>query len=372
MAGVSFCSRVLHPRCPTFSGRLACRAVNVSVINIRNKGYAIQFNEFGDPSKVLQKVDIGKCEVGPEDIGVKVLAAPINPADINTIQGTYGVKPELPAVAGLEGVGQVIEVGKNVKNLDIGSWVLLPGDSWGTWRQYGVGNYTKFRKISNRLSLVTAATMTVNPPTAFRMLSDFVKLQPGDTFIQNGANSGVGQAAIQIAKSMGITSINVVRDRPNLDELKKSLKALGADYVVTEDELRSTVMKDVLAVVPPPRLALNCVGGKNATDMLRHLATGSTMVTYGGMSKQPVTVPTAALIFKDLKIVGFWRTQWAKQSANTKLDDEMYEYLSRIAIEGKLQPPAHNLVPLEEFRDAVSKSMKSFAGGKQILVMDDS
>lgn len=80
--------------------------------------------------------------------------------------------------------------------------------------------------------------MTVNTPTAFRMLSDFETMHPGDTVIQNGANSGVGQAAIQIAKSMGLNSINVVRDRPNLQELKDFLKSLGADFVVTEEELR--------------------------------------------------------------------------------------------------------------------------------------
>ncbi|KAL1435751.1 hypothetical protein MTO96_010536 [Rhipicephalus appendiculatus] len=178
------------------------------------------------------------------------------------------------------------------------------------------------------------------------MLSDFVTMMPGDTFIQNGANSGVGQAAIQIGKSMGLNSINIVRDRPNLQELKDNLKSLGADYVVTEEELRTPVMKDIFAVVPPPKLALNCIGGKNATDMMRHL-------------------------MKDIKVVGFWRTLWAKEHGNTKLDDEMYDYLTKISMEGKLQPPAHNLVPFENYADAVRMSMESFTGAKQVLVMDE-
>lgn len=129
-------------------------------------------------------------------------------------------------------------------------------------------------------------------------------------------------------------------------------------------------MKEIFAVVPPPRLALNCIGGKNATDMMRHIARGGTMVTYGGMSRQPLMVSTAALIFQDIKVVGFWRTQWAKENANTKADDEMYEYLSKIAIEGKLQPPVHTLVRFENYQDAVKMSMESFSGSKQILVMD--
>ncbi|XP_064473142.1 enoyl-[acyl-carrier-protein] reductase, mitochondrial-like [Ornithodoros turicata] len=365
-----FCERVFCFRSQVGLCSPICNAAYSG--NVRRKSYAIQYTEFGDPNKVLQKVEVEREKVGPEDVGVKVLAAPINPADINIIQGTYGVKPKLPAIAGLEGVAQVTEVGSNVKNLSAGNWVLMPGDKMGTWRQHGVANHKKFRKISDKLGLVTAATLTVNPPTAYRMLSDFVKLEPGDTFIQNGANSGVGQAAIQIGKCMGLKSINVVRNRPNLEELKKSLQALGADHVVTEEDLRTDVMKNVLSAVPPPRLGLNCVGGKATSDMMRHLANDATIVTYGGMSRQPLTVSVAALIFKNLKAVGFWRTHWAKLHSMTKVDDEMYDFLTRIALDGKLRPPAHNTVPLDNFQEAVRKSMEAFTGAKQILVMDES
>lgn len=69
------------------------------------------------------------------------------------------------------------------------------------------------------------------------MIKDFENVE-GGTIIQNGANSGVGQAVIQIAKSLNINTINVVRDRPNLEALKSYLSSLGATYVVTENELR--------------------------------------------------------------------------------------------------------------------------------------
>uniref|UniRef100_G3MQR0 Enoyl-[acyl-carrier-protein] reductase, mitochondrial n=1 Tax=Amblyomma maculatum TaxID=34609 RepID=G3MQR0_AMBMU len=361
---------VFQSRSLLFSSSKPCHAMNI--IWSRKKSHAVQYKEFGDPCKVLELTEDPAPEsLGAEEILVKILAAPINPSDINIIQGTYGYRPDLPAKAGLEGVGEVVEVGPQVRNMEVGSWVLLPGGAWGTWRNFGKGDQKGFRKVSNKLDIVTAATMTVNTPTAFRMLSDFETMMPGDTFIQNGANSGVGQAAIQIGKSMGLNSVNIVRDRPNLQELKDTLKSLGADYIVTEEELRTPVMKDIFAVVPPPKLALNCVGGKNATDMMRHLARGGTMVTYGGMSKQPVIVSTAALIFQNIKVVGFWRTFWAKEHANSKLDDEMYDYLTKISLEGKLQPPAHNLVPFQSYEDAVRMSMESFAGAKQILVMDE-
>lgn len=67
----------------------------------------------------------------------------------------------------------------------------------------------RLRVVSNKLELVTACTLAVNPPTAYRMLKDFVDLKKGDTVIQNGANSGVGQAVIQIAKAMGYHTVSL-------------------------------------------------------------------------------------------------------------------------------------------------------------------
>lgn len=96
----------------------------------------------------------------------------------------------------------------------------------------------------------------------------------GDYVIQNGANSAVGQAVIQIAKAWGIKTINVVRDRPNLDELKEYLMSLGATQVITEEELGKRETKSKLKGWlngQKLRLALNNVGGKNATELGRYL-----------------------------------------------------------------------------------------------------
>ncbi len=70
------------------------------------------------------------------------------------------------------------------------------------------------------------------------MLRQFVQLSPGDVVVQNGANSGVGEAVIQMARKMGLVSVNIVRDRDGIEELKSYLKELGADHVWTEEEHR--------------------------------------------------------------------------------------------------------------------------------------
>uniref|UniRef100_A0A8C3PII0 Enoyl-[acyl-carrier-protein] reductase, mitochondrial n=1 Tax=Calidris pygmaea TaxID=425635 RepID=A0A8C3PII0_9CHAR len=267
---------------------------------------------------VLKDLEVAK--LGDSDVHVKMLAAPINPADINMIQGTYPILSPLPAVGGNEGVGEVLEVGRRVATLRPGDWVIPASTGLGTWRTRGVFPEETLLKVPRDIPVLSAATLSVNPCTAYRMLTDFQSLAPGDSVIQNAANSGVGQAVIQIAKAFGIKTINVVRDRPDLPKLVERLMAMGADHVITEEMLRKPEMKDLFKSVPKPRLALNCVGGKSTTEMLRHLQPKGTMVTYGGMAKQPVTVPVSAFIFRDVQLRGFWMTQWKKDHAQGEQD----------------------------------------------------
>ncbi|GAA6072352.1 enoyl-[acyl-carrier-protein] reductase, mitochondrial isoform X1, partial [Tachysurus ichikawai] len=123
-------------------------------------------------------------------------------------------------------------------------------------------------------------------------------------------------------------------------------------------------------VCPRPKLALNGVGGKSATELLRHLQTGGTMVTYGGMAKQPVTVPVSALIFKDVKVRGFWVTRWKRDN---KHNDEalrcMLDELCTLILAGKLSAPSCTEVGIKDFHKALDNAMKPYISSKQILVM---
>ncbi|XP_041256048.1 enoyl-[acyl-carrier-protein] reductase, mitochondrial isoform X2 [Onychostruthus taczanowskii] len=284
------------------------------------------YERHGEPAAVVQLKDLEVPKLGDCDVHVKMLAAPINPADINMIQGT--------------------------------------------WRTRGVFPEEMLLKVPSDIPVLCAATLSVNPCTAFRLLADFESLAPGDSVIQNAANSGVGQAVIQIARASGVKTINVVRDRPDLPKLVERLMALGADHVVTEEMLRKPEMKDIFKSIPRPRLALNCVGGKSTTEMLRHLQPKGTMVTYGGMAKQPVMVPVSAFIFRDMRFRGFWMTQWRKDHAQ---DQEsvaaMMDALCQLIRRGQLTAPACTEVPLQDYRAALEASMKPFVSSKQILLL---
>jgi len=334
------------------------------------------YAEHGDPVRVLQRVDspVMPSQLKDTEVLIRMLASPVNPADINMIQGAYRLLPKLPAVGGNEGVGEVMQVGKAVTELQTGDWVIPAAAGWGTWRMVAVCPSSEVMKVQRDISVVSAATLAVNPPTAYRMLVDFVKLSPGDYIIQNGANSGVGQAVIQIAAQMSLHTINVIRvGRPDHDQLVEYLKELGATYVVTDEYLKSKEMIDLVESLPSgaPRLALNCVGGRSFIDLLKHVAFRGVAVTYGGMSKQPLSVPTGPLIFNDVKLYGFWNTRWNSENRGSDSANHMWNYLTSLMRSGHLREPLHRLVRMEDFNNAIRRSMEPLVSEKQILILNE-
>lgn len=336
---------------------------NMSVI-----AKSLKYSQFGEPPDVLKICEETINEPVNNEVLVKIIAAPINPADINTIQGKYPVKPDFPAIGGNECVGEVIAVGPKVTNIKSGDHVVPFATGLGTWTSYAKYSEDKLFAIPKDISIPMAATITVNPCTAYRMLKDFIQLKPGDTVIQNGANSAVGQSVHQLCKAWNINSIGIVRDRKEIADLKNYLKNLGATEVLTEDEIRTTdIFKS--KKLQKPILALNCVGGKNATEITRHLNNGGYMITYGGMSREPVTVTTASLIFKDITFKGYWMTRWTKENFNSDERSKMFNDLFSLIRSGNFKEPIHEMISLSNYKTAMEAvvNFKGFTGKKFIL-----
>jgi len=326
------------------------------------------YHKYGKPSEVL-KFDFQELthEVGPDEVLVRMLAAPINPSDINQVEGTYPVKPaSLPAVGGNEGVGEVALVGENVTHLEPLDRVIPAISAMGTWTSAFHARAEDLLKVPADLPVELTGTMAVNPCTAYRMLQDFVPLQPGDTVIQNASNSGVGQAAIQIARSMDVESICLVRDRDDFDETAERLMAYGASLVISEPEARTKEGRARMEAFKPPSLGLNCVGGRACITLMRALDHGGTMVTYGGMSRQPVSVPAGLLIFNDARVVGFWMTRWnSLQTRETR--ETMLEEVGALIRAGSLNLH-YKTRTLDEHAEAIEAAQQGFIGKKQIFL----
>src|SRR5712691_5864956 len=154
---------------------------------------AIQIEAFGNPAEVVKAVDVP--DVGAPAAGEVVIAleaSPINQYDLLMIAGGYGYRPRLPAIMGTEGVGRVIAVGAGVKHLKEGDRTLVPF-LHPTWAERIKTDAPWLRPLPPG-DINQFAMMGVNPPTAYLLLTDIVKLPRGSWVIQNGANSGVGRA----------------------------------------------------------------------------------------------------------------------------------------------------------------------------------
>lgn len=320
----------------------------------------VRIHEFGDPASVVRVEEEPLAGPGSGEVLVEMLAAPINPADINVLEGRYGRLPTLPAIPGIEGVGVVVELGEGVRDLAIGRWVKMPA-GFGTWRDALVIKADECIALPDGMDVEQAAMISVNPPTAWRMLEDFVDLAPGDWVLQNAANSGVGRCVIAIARRRGLKTLNVVRRRELVDELK----ALGADAVVLEDE---PYFKDIAAISggPRPRLALNAVGGESAGRLMRCLAPGGTMVTYGGMSKQSFGVSAAQMIFSDLRLRGFWVTRWMKEVPRERVVD-LYSKIGPLVKDGTLRVAVDSTFPIEKAAEAIRRASEGGRSGKVLF-----
>lgn len=358
---------------------------------------AVIYSNHGEPLQVLRthKYEIDDENLDDGSIIVRTLGSPINPSDINQIQGVYPSKPEKTtelgtsepsAVCGNEGLFEVVKVGSSVSGFNIGDWCIPSTVNMGTWRTHMLCEEKQMTKVNNPeqsklqgklhgLTVNQGATVSVNPLTAYLMLTHYVKLTPGkDWFIQNGGNSAVGKYAIQIAKLLGFNSISVVRDRPNIEELKKELESLGATKVITEEQNESKdfggeIKKWIKESGGEVKLALNCVGGKNATGIARKLSPNGLMLTYGGMSMQPVILPTSLHIFKNITSAGFWVTALTKK--NPELRKETLARIIELYEDGKLLDAPSiqtKFDPKDSLSDYYLKAIKDSKNGKQLII----
>lgn len=328
----------------------------------------LRYKEYGDPVKVVEIAEETLSDPTGNEVLVKILAAPVNPADINTIQGKYAIKPPLPAIPGNECIGEVIVTGPNTTKVKPGDKITPFARGTGTWRSHAVYNEDDLIILPKQIGIVEGATINVNPCTAFRMLKDFVNLKPGDTVIQNGANSAVGQIVHQLCRQWKLNSVGIVRDRPELPKLVDYLKGLGATEILTDTDLRTTTLFKS-GKLHKPKLALNCVGGKNALEIVRHLDKKGIMVTYGGMSREPLTVPTAALIFNDIRFVGFWMTRWTQENPNNPERTAMFNELIQLMVDGKIKAPQHQIISYRDYKEALENAIRlqGFVEKKYIL-----
>jgi mitochondrial enoyl-[acyl-carrier protein] reductase / trans-2-enoyl-CoA reductase len=321
---------------------------------------AVVYERHGNPPDVLRVETQPWPKAADDEAVVQMRAAPINPADLNAIEGKYPGRREVPAVPGFEGAGVVVDVGRDVTTIAGGALVILPHNI-GTWREALAVKASELVAVPPGIEPVHAAMLKINPMTAWRLLHDFVDLKPDDWLIQNAANSAAGRAVMQIARELGYRTVNVVRRAELIDELR----AEGADLVLVDGEnLREEVRSATSGA--PILLGLNAVGGESALRLANCLAPGSTMVTFGAMSLQPLKIPNGLLIFKDLRFRGIWINKWY-DNATMQERMEAFWRLFEMAKRGLLTTRVEKAYPIEQAQAAVAHAAQGKRTGKIIF-----
>jgi mitochondrial enoyl-[acyl-carrier protein] reductase / trans-2-enoyl-CoA reductase len=324
-------------------------------------GKQLVFSEFGNPKAVLHLEDhpLTSESPAPGEVRVRILAAPLNPADINTIEGTYGVKPPLPATPGIEGCG-VVEASASPD--------FEPGDKVAflrrasTWASHTTVPSESLFKLPPGIDPLQAAMLKVNPATAWQLLHGFSMLEDGSWIVQNAGNSAVGRCVIQLARDLGIHTVSFVRRA----ELVEELQALGADHVFIDDDAGLASAREVLGGANA-ELAFNAVGGESALRLMKLLRESGTHITYGAMGRKPITLPNGLLIFRDIQVRGLWVSRWIENAPAAEVRG-VYENLAARVAAGKLVQPVDSTYPLEKAGEALARLEAPDRSGKVLFV----
>jgi NADPH:quinone reductase-like Zn-dependent oxidoreductase len=312
------------------------------------------------PQDVIDAVPFDRPVLAPGRALVAVLAAPINPSDVLMLTGQYGQLPPLPAVGGSEGVGRVVELGPQTQGPAVGQMVLLPAGS-GTWASHVVVPAAHLVPLPNDADPKQLAMLTVNPPTASLLLSDFASLQPGDWVIQNSANSGVGSYVVQLARLRGLKTVNIVRR----ESAVAGVQAQGGDVVLVDgDDLAERVKAATGGAAI--KLGIDAVGGSATMRLAATLAEGATVVNYGALSGEPCVLSPRELVFRDVTLKGFWLARWFRTTPMTQQRALLGELAGLIAA-GQLSTPIQATYDVEQIKEAVAAAAAGERQGK-ILV----
>lgn len=338
---------------------------------------AVALFEHGGP-EVLSYTDLPEPEVGPQDVLVRLKAAALNHMDLFAREGWKGLTLEFPHVLGADGAGRVEEVGADVEEAQPGDAVVVnPGLNCGKCGfcrrgedslcvEYGIlgehrdGTYAEFVKVPGRNVLPLkegfpfeeAAAVPLVFMTAWRMLVDRARVQPGEDVLVLGAGGGVASAAIQIAKLQGATVFATSGTEGKLQKARE----IGADHVFNYREepfgkavWKATEKRGVDVVV-------DCVGEATWSDSIRVLAKNGRLVTCGATSGPRGETDIRYVFWRQLRILG---STMGTRAGLERVLEHVWA--------GELRPLVHAVYPLAEARRAHEDLEAGVQFGKLVL-----
>lgn len=317
-------------------------------------------HRFGEPADVLVAADAPVPRPGPGEVRIRMRLAPIHNHDLLTVKGAYGWKPTLPAIGGSEGFGTVDALGEGVTGLVPGQRVSA-ASGHGTWAGYFIAQARMVVPIPDAIADEMAAQLIAMPLSAL-MLLEFLHVEPGQWVVQNAANGAVGKTLAMLAAARGVKVLGLVRRDAGVDEMA----ALGiANVLSTEAADWKTRARAILGTAGAVA-AVDSVGGRASADLVALLGDGGTLVSFGAMGNEPMAIPPGELIFRQVKVKGFWGSKVSREMAVADKQRLVGELLQRAA-GGQLVLPVDAIHDLEDVAQAAAASLRPGRTGKVLL-----
>jgi NADPH:quinone reductase len=318
---------------------------------------AIRYYQAGGP-EVLTLDEVPTPAPGPGEVLIRVAAAGVNYADLLQRQGVYPIPGGLPTTPGFEVSGTVVAHGPQVSEPPIGARIVA-GLQGGGYAEYVAVPAATALPIPDSLGFGEATALFVQGLTAYGLLTSAGRLQPGERVLIHAAAGGVGSLAVQLAKTREAVVIGTASSPAKLD----LIRSLGADAAV--DYSQPDWVEAVRAATGGQGvdIVLESVGGAVGAASLDLLAPGGRLVVYGAASGELFNVPTQALVYRGLSVVGYsMGTQMQPQEMAAGL-----QVLVSAAAEGRLRPVVGLRLPLAEAAAAHRAMGERKTTGKVVL-----
>jgi NADPH:quinone reductase-like Zn-dependent oxidoreductase len=338
---------------------------------------AIVMHEQGEPS-VLRYEEYPEPVIDAREVLVRVRACALNHLDLWVRRGLPGVVIPLPHIPGSDVSGEVAKIGAEVRTVKVGQKVVLaPGVTCGRCPACVAGQDNRCREFTNlgykvdggcaefvrcpevncmpypeNLGWIEAAAVPLVFLTAWHMLINRAELQPGEDVLVLAGGSGVGMAAIQVAKFFGA---RVIATASSSEKLEKA-KQLGADELINHGTME--IDKEVRRITSNRGVdvVVEHVGTATWDNSVRSLAPAGRLVTCGATTGYDAKIDLRFLFSRQLSLLGSYM--------GTK--DELRTVLKLVA-QGRLKPVVDRVFPLQECAAAHAYLGQGKQFGKVVL-----